>query len=240
MKRHLLILSTILLCLLAGSSQAHYPWMMVNKTKGKPTTATFYFEEAPRAGDGHYLDPFLKRGTVWIRTSADAEPTKFELKETKSPGKRWMEAKLPDYKALALDLNCKWGVYRYGKTDVLLHYYARSLDVKNSEEMAALAKAPHLKLNVIPKVGKDSVEIQVLWQGKPAKNAPIFVRGAQNLKANLRTDANGKASFKPKANGIVWFRAYVVEPNEKGTFEGKAYTEKRHHCSMTMSVRLGS
>ena len=141
-----------------------------------------YFEESPRAGDGFYLDPFIERGTTWIRTMEAAKPAKLPVAETKpEPKKRWLSCELPAGGPRSVDSYGKWGVYRYGQTDVLLHYYARYIDVSDHDDLHELSRAAQMALDIVPHDTDGGMELTVLWQGKPAAGRDVDVRGPQGL-----------------------------------------------------------
>lgn len=102
---------------------AHYLWVTISTKSGEHGTTNIYFEGG--AGDGQYLDPFVEHGKTWIRTVAKSKPVLLKTSDTKENGKRWLSASLTATAPRSVDSCGKWGVYKYGDTDVLLHYYAR-------------------------------------------------------------------------------------------------------------------
>ena len=108
----------------ASSAHAHYPWIKIDPAGGKQGTVQFFFEHGPKPGDGAYLDPFVERGQFWLASTGD-EAKQIELQDTKEGKLRWLQAELAAPAPRGIDLYTKWGVYRYGQTDTLLHYYAR-------------------------------------------------------------------------------------------------------------------
>ena len=107
------------LCGFTSVASAHYLWVSVDNKSGEQGAANIYFEEGPAPGDGGYLDPFVERGQSVIRTVASLQPAKLETTVATSPGKRWLTAKLPKAAPRSIDSYGMFGVYRYGKTDVL-------------------------------------------------------------------------------------------------------------------------
>ncbi len=193
------------------SAWAHYLWVTVDKKTDKPAVANLYFEGGPGAGNGKYLEPFIKHGVMWIRTLENGEPKKLKMEVAEKPKKRWLTAKLEKSSPVAIESYGKWGVYRYGKTDVLLHYNAKNLDVSNAEELSQFARAKHLSLDIVPKLGKDCVEVQVLWKDKPAGGRSVYIRGAGGFKKTVKTDKEGIARFEPKEAGRYTLRTNVEE-----------------------------
>ncbi len=231
---------SVVLCLLVLQSNAwaHYLWIAMEQKKGEQPVANLYFEEGPRPGDGHYLDPFIERGSTWIRTVESPKPEKLEMKEAKEKKNRWLSGTLSGSAPRSIDSYGKWGVYRYGKTDVLLHYYAKYLDLSAHEDLHELGHAKEQKLDIAPHDHGDAMNLTVIWDGKPASGRPVFVRGPKGFRETLKTDDKGRASFKPEAEGQYNMRTNVVLAGESGEFEGKAYQEVRHHATLTMNLPL--
>ncbi len=219
-----------------SSAAAHYLWVTVEKPNGDQAVTNIYFEGGPGPGDGQYLDPFVERGTTYVRTLESAEPTRVKMKDVTKDKKRWLTGNVPAAKNRSIDSYGKWGVYRYGKTDVLLHYYARRLDVSGQDGLKQLARAEKMDLDVVPQVDGKETTLKVLWQGKPAAGAPVYVRGPKGFKQNLKTDDKGMVSFETEAAGNYTFRTSVEEPDKSGTDDGKEYSKVRHSATLAMNL----
>ena len=139
--------------------------------------------------------------------------------------------------AASIDSYGKFGVYTYGKTEVLLHYYARMIDVKTHDDLHELARAEQMKLDIVPHDHGDELELTVFWQGKPAANRPVFVRGPQNLRKNLNTDANGELHLKIENPGQYMFRTNVEE-DKQGTDGDRRYDLIRHNGTLVITLPL--
>ena len=228
---------SIALGLQASPAPAHYLWIAVDQQTGEHGTANIFFEEGPAAGDGKYLDPFVERGTTWFRAGDSAKPRALKTTETSESGKRWLSAALPELSPRSIESYGLWGVYRYGETDVLLHYYARYVDVRNHDDLHELARAEQLALDIVPHTAPDgAIELRVLWNGKPAASRKIFVRGPNRFQQTLTTDDKGTASFQAEHKGQYLIRTNVDESDRSGVFEGKDYQLVRHHA--TLNLRL--
>jgi len=225
-------LAIALLLLLPGLAQAHYLWLSV-RSEGGARVADLVFEESPRPGDGGYLDPIVKRSKTWLRTGDRAEPQELEMEEIKQDGNRWLRGTLNVQGSVTVSSYVKWGVYRYGKTDTLLHYYAKNAAGKQS---APVARDEKLDLDMAVDFGKEKGEVQVFWKGKPAASRTVFVRGPKRTNHKLTTDEKGRAKFSHPGAGFYTFRTSVPKPDESGEFQDKQYTAVRHNATLT--VRL--
>jgi len=212
------------------SASAHYPWV---KVSGE--TANFYFEEGPAPGDGTYLDPFIKRGRMWVHTAAASEPAVVKMHEIKKGKTRWLNATVTKELPRSVDFYGLFGTYRYGKTDVLLHYYARHIAVKSRDQLPSLAKAPHLIFTLVPRIESGRAVFRAVYRGKPATGKRVIVQGP-GIRQDLTTDKNGEFRLKTVKPGTYRLRAYLVEAEKSGKFEGKAYEQTRHHSTLLLTL----
>lgn len=215
---------------------AHYLWVGVTSENGTET-ANVYFQEAPLPGPGKYLDPFVENCRAWVRVAGKKDATPLELKETKGDGTRWLSAPLTVEGSRSIESVGTYGVYRYGNTDVLLHYKAKHLDVADTEELNVLGRATELDLDVVPTWKDGKLTVTVLWKGEPAKKRTVKIRG-QKFHVNVQTDDAGVITFEPPNPGRYRFLTDVDFPRE-GEHEGKAYTLVRHHSSMSIELPVG-
>lgn len=225
----------LLFGILSSPAWSHYLWVSLDSKSGEHGTVNVYYEGGPGPGDGQYLDPFVQRGKTWIRVPGADGPAELKMKETKSPGKRWLSAPLTASGPRSIESYGKWGVYRYGKTDVLLHYYAKHLDVGSQEDLIKLGRAKQLHLDVVPQRVDDGAGFQVLWKGKPAAGRPVAVRGPGGFNAKLTTDKHGSVQFKPGGKGRYTLRT-SVEQKETGTDDGKDFQLIRHHGTVLVNL----
>ncbi|MDP7014332.1 MAG: hypothetical protein QGG36_00890 [Pirellulaceae bacterium] len=231
----------LLLCLLinviglTSAASAHYLWVTIDKKAGDHGVTNIYFEGG--AGDGQYLDPFLKAGKTWLRTVENTKPRLLKTTEAKAPNKRWLSAQLSQQGPRSIDSYGKWGVYRYGETDVLLHYYGRHLDVQTHEDLHELGRAELMNLDIVPHDAGADMKLTVLWKGQPVADRLVYVRGPQGFKKNAKTNAKGEMSFTLKGKGRYTFRTNV-EQKATGKDGEKSYSLIRHHATMVMQLPL--
>lgn len=232
-------MATILafLTALVSTASGHYLWVSVDGKSGGQGTVNVYFEEGPAPGDGGYLDPFVKNGKTWIRTVTNPKPESIEMKDTRKDKLRWLTAPAPTDTPRSVDSYGKFGVYRYGTTDVLLHYYARNVQVDSHDDLHELSRANHLDLDIVPHDREDGMELTILWKGKPAENRIVHVRGPNKFQENPKTDAKGKVRFAIKDPGGYLFRTNVEE-SIAGKEDDREYSLIRHHATMQIVLPL--
>jgi hypothetical protein len=239
------VLSRIAICVIclacASTASAHYLWLSIDKDSGDHGTMNLYFEEGPWPRDGQYLGPFMERGKAWLRLASEPKSSEIELAEQKNEKKnqRWLNSALQKGGPRAVESYGKWGVYRYGKTDILLHYYAKYIDVPTANHVAAVGTSDNLKLDVRPTWSDGELTLQVDWGGTPAVGRTIYVRGPAGFKQNLKTDSEGVAKLQPDKEGRYFMRTYVEE-DRAGKDGGKEYQKIRHHSSLTINLPFGA
>jgi hypothetical protein len=218
--------------LFASAAEAHYPFFAIDPTAGDKGTVNLYFEEAAKPGTGEYLDPFLKDGSYWIRTP-DGVPTPLKMQEVLKGANRWMAVALETARPRSIEGYCKWGVYRGN----LLHYYTKHIDAATPEQMKALSRSEKLKFDLVPQVAGDTVEVQVLWQGKPKTGQDVTIFGP-GLRVTEKSDAEGMVRFKPAKPGLYAMRTAFVEPDIAGKDNNQDYKGVRQTATMTLNLPL--
>lgn len=227
----------ILLCCSAPQAFAHYLWVALDSDDDQRGTAVIYFEESPAPGDGHYLDHFTESGKVCFRTVEQIEPEQVKITDVHKGAKRWLTAPVPGEAPRDVSMYGKFGVYQYGQTNVLLHYYARNLDVQTHEDLHELARAEHMDLDIVVHDSEGTVELRVLWKGKSAADRMVYIRGPEQFRKNVKTDRFGRVSFPLIAAGKYTFRTSVEEATP-GTENGEDYSLIRHNATLIMRLPL--
>ena len=222
---------------LTPAAWSHYLWVSADQLKGEGQVVNLCFEEAPAPGDGHYLDHFIGSSSTTIRTLTHPKPKEIILTELKQKDKRWLQSPLTQTHPKSIDSYGKFGVYAYGKTKVLLHYYARHLDVRSHEALHELGRAEHMNLDLVPHDSEDEVELTLLWKGKPIAERMVFIRGPGGFKKNISTDALGHVTFSPEKDGRYRFRS-SVEESIPGEEDGEKYDFIRHNITLLMDLPL--
>lgn len=241
MNQHRLILGLLTLALAACDERAlaHYLWVVPGDTQDGERVANIYFEESPKPGDGHYLDHFLGSSDVWIRTLEDPSPAPKKASEVAKDKNRWMQVPLPDASEYSIDSYGKFGVYEYGKTKVLLHYYARTLELASHDAIHELGRAEQMDLDLVPHDVGQQLEVKLLWEGKPVPDRMVFVRGPNGLRRNTKTDSRGRILLQVENAGDYTFRSSVELPTQ-GEDDGEAYELVRHNITLLMKLPFGA
>lgn len=237
MSKKVLLASLMTVGCLVSTASAHYLWVFINQEPGKQATANVYFEEQPNPGDGHYLDPFVQDGKTWVRTVKDLKPQLLPVKEVTAPKQRWLSAPLNQATPRSIDSYGKWGVYTYGDKEILLHYYARAIDVTSHKDLHELARAEQMDLDIVAHAEGHTIQATLLWKGKPAAKRTVYLRGPKGLKQSLTTNDQGRVSFEAEAAGHYTIRSNVEE-NKQGTDGDKPYDLIRHNATLVLTLPL--
>ncbi|MFT5524383.1 MAG: hypothetical protein ACI9HK_002336, partial [Pirellulaceae bacterium] len=225
-KQWLLAAAVTILGMISVAS-AHYLWVGIDSRGGDHGIANIYFEEGPAPGDGSYLDPFVAAGKTWIRTVAEPQAKLLDVKEINEVKKRWLQAQLTAEAPRSIDSYGKFGVYRYGQTDVLLHYYARNLNVTTHEDLHELSRSEQLDLDIVPHDHGKDIQLTVLWKGEPAVDRMMYIRGPKGFRKNVKTNDKGQVEFPIENPGQFLFRTFV-EVHTPGKDDGKDYAFVLH------------
>ncbi len=228
-------LAAIACLCVAVTANAHYLWISVDREPAESAGTNIYFEESPQPGDGSYMDHFLGKSDVWIRTIEEPDPAPIQAEEVKQGNKRWMRVALPMAGEYSVDAYGKFGVYAYGQTKVLLHYYARSLSVTSHDAMHELGRAEQMELDLVPHDVGNQFEFTLLWKGKPVEDRMVFVRGDKGFRKNIKTDASGRIKLERPATGTLTLRSSVEFPTP-GMDDGESYERIRHNITLVMPV----
>lgn len=228
----------IILALLSSVASAHYLWVAIDDKAGDHGTAKIYFEHSAAAGDGHYLDHFTTGSQTWIRTTTQKKPQTISLEDTKSGEKRWLQAALENPGPRSIDMHAKFGVYFYGKTPVLLHYYGRRLDVNSAKELDQLARSQQMDFDLVPIWEDGHLTITVLWKGEPVVDQEVAIFGPKKFSQKPKTDENGQVRFTATEPGQYRIRS-LAEVHTAGTDDdGQKYEFIRHNGTLILDLPL--
>jgi uncharacterized GH25 family protein len=228
----------LILALCSSIASAHYLWVVIDDKEGDHGTTKIYFEHSAAAGDGHYLDHFTTGSQTWIRTTKQKEPQPISLKDTKSGEKRWLQAALEEPGPRSVDMHAKFGVYFYGKTPVLLHYYGRRLDVNSVKELNQLARSKQMDFDMVPQWEEGHLTLTVLWKGEPVVDQEVVIFGPNKFLQKPKTDDKGQVRFTAADPGQYRIRSLAEEHDPGTDDDGQKYNLIRHSGSLILDLPL--
>jgi len=233
--KQLLALGFFLLATL--SAEAHFIWLLppqrVPATVGDQAQMIFSDNLQP---DGSVDIAKIKQTRLFVR-SGKGEYTTAKIEA----GKDFYRV-IPEAKTKGLILVggvCQYGVVTRGKGDpFLLMYYPQTLwpvEILRDELPTWHFKSTGKQaLEIVP---TESLDLKVLWQGKPAANLEVTLLVAGlDKKVERKTDESGQVKLEePKAGGYYGVLVKKVE-SKGGKLNDKAYKEIRHYATFTLIV----
>ncbi len=248
LRQQVLATACLLWAVAVPLAQAHYLWVSIGSKKADQNqadqnqadqnqadqgTVQVVFEETPRPGDGFYLDPFVAGCQTWVRGLNSQEIQPVKLSEVKEGDLRWLAGPLKVESPRSVESYGKFGVYRYGKVDALLYYYAKTLQVAKSDQMQKLSKSPKLDLDLVPLPVGDQLQLTVLWKGQPVSDVQVHVVGPKQ-RQKLSTNTSGQVQWEAVSGTRYFVRATLIDQDSAGVEGGKEYQQVRHSATLIM------
>ena len=216
-----LIIATLLV---STSVMAHSLWVLAEGER-----IEVVFEHSMNPGEGAYNQDILAKGETWVRTPGSGKH-RVELSEVGPKDGRYMVGTTDRQAPRSVEHYCLFGIYQ-GRLD---YFYGKYLDVGSPAELSSLAAAEGHTIDIVLKALRDSLEVRVLWEGRPLEGHRIAVIDPTGKETKLRTGDDGVLRFQPKEPGCYGFWSVVVDDENKGVHEGVRYTGAMH--SATASV----
>ncbi|MBX9789571.1 MAG: DUF3386 family protein [Pirellulales bacterium] len=217
----------------AAPAAAHFVWITTLPAEGDALAAHVWFSETAEPGSARLISK-IAHTEAWARTPASPQAEKLSLKPITDDVGGALVGLVGDKPPLAVEAVCRYGVFSRGDRALLLNYYARHLEVRTAAELAALARAEKLDLDIVPQFNGDQATLSVLWKGKPAVGAEVVVHLPGGGEQELMTDDKGLVNFDATRAGSYALRAKFVEPNSAGEHDGNAYAEAWHVTTLTL------
>lgn len=228
------ILVTCVLPFLSPSAEAHFVWINVSAEAPQASTAKLTFGESTDPGEAHLVDKVAKT-KLWRRELGGA-PQELALTKAIDGEQGWFAAPLGQSGPCSVEAYCDYGVFAREGKQFLLQYYAKHLVVASAKDLAALARAEKLTLDVVPHLVPQGLELHVLFNGKPASEAQVVAIGPDGEEQTLQVDKDGKALIEGSAEKTHAIRAGLVEAGRSGSRDGKDYNEVRHYSTLTLKL----
>jgi N-acetylneuraminic acid mutarotase len=211
-------------------------WLNIVPVEGQPQ-AFLYFGEGPEDVAYHLPEP-LAEARIWRRTS-DGRREALVSEKVETDDHIGLMAPLPDGKPCVLESAQQYGLYE----DWLLTYYAKHVHAASNDQLAAAGPSKELKLDIVPRAvapsdsaadkQSDSLELTVLWDGKPLADAKVDIAVGDADAVEMQTDENGKITIQPAGGGLVAVLANYRDPSAAGELDGKKYSVAAHYITLT-------
>lgn len=193
------------------------------------------FEHSMQPGEGNYNDDIASCGKTWVRTS-DGKTAPVSIAKAGEPGAAYLSGKTAVTQGpRSVEFSCVFGIYK-GRMD---YFYGRYLDVANAAEMAKLARAKDLPIDIVPSIAGDTMTFEVVYEGESLANHRVAIIAPDGSESKFRTDAKGKLSYKPTMPGVYGVWSVRLDDEITGEHKGVAYTGNMHATSLTFDWPLG-
>ncbi|MBI1902029.1 MAG: DUF3386 family protein [Planctomycetia bacterium] len=216
----------------ASPARAHFIWVVLESKSDGAATAHVYFSETPSPGEAHLVDR-AARAKVFLRESGGkGAPVELKAATQGDVGELCCEVKPAG--AACLEATCKYGVITRGEKSSLLHYYAKCLEYSPAA-LRDLGRSESLPLDIVPHAKGQGLELEVLWQGKPAAGSQVVVIDPSGESSELKAGDDGRVTIETLRPGKYAARARVVV-DKPGTDDGEEYAQELHYSTLVLVV----
>jgi hypothetical protein len=211
---------------------AHNLWVIGDAKKNGDGTVHLYFEHWVGPGDGAYNGPIIARGKTWIR-KLQGDSTLIPMNEVVEKDTRYLVGNGGlTSGSYAIDHTSLYGIY-HGQLDF---FHGRYIEVKNADDLSALANSPHLPVQIVPIFTEKGILLRVMYFSLPYPKAPIWIVQADGKEENFTADNKGEFLLGPVKSGIYHVNTRIVEKEPAGAFQYEAYKGVMHGSTLTLSV----
>jgi N-acetylneuraminic acid mutarotase/uncharacterized GH25 family protein len=226
--RIVLSVAAILLGFALGTSaEAHFLWLKSEPQDGKPQAMLFFGESAQ--DEAHHFPDKLDGTTIW-RRGADGQRTEVAATKVDNDDRVAYVGTLTSDEPCVLETSAQYGLY----SNWLLTYYTKHVHASSNDQLAVAGASPELKMEIVPRAVDESLELTVLWDGKPRADASVSVKVADGEAKELKTDEKGQVTLKPTGEGLVAVVANFVDETAKGELNGKPYAAVASYATLTL------
>jgi hypothetical protein len=231
--RFCLLLAALAAMLMAqAAASAHFVWVAVEKDSGGQPTVNVWFSELAEPDSADLLDRIAKVN-VWSRTASGAGPQITLTKKIAGGGGALVGPAPAGASAISAHIN--YGVLTRREQTFLLHYHAKYLDA-SAQNLKAIARDEKLDFDIVPTLSASGATLEVLFRGKPAKEAEVVILDPTTEETTTKTDAAGRVSLKGLKAGLYSIRAKWVV-TEAGKERDKEYPQVNHYSTLALRVK---
>lgn len=210
-------------------AQAHHIWILPQQPDCE--TARVVFSDYLRPDKPEFLDK-IAHTRLWSRDDAGREAAISWRKDGDA-----FSLDVSDPKIQTLGGECIYGIETYDHREwkrvapYLLVYYPKVM-LSRAKDGTPWDK---LALEIVPTFAGNEVRLQVLFRGKPAPQAELFVHPLTGTRESLRTNEQGVIQVPLKSEGLYGFRTRYLE-SKVGEHAKQDYGEVRHYASLVLPV----
>ena len=213
--------------------EAHMLWTKRILIDNKPHAFLFFGESA--LDEAYHMPESLADSKVWLR-AANGKRRELATKPLETFDRIGLVAPLGDDESCVLEASERYGVYG----TALLSYAAKYAHANSAKELNTAGPSKELKLDIVPHVVADRLELAVLWNGEPLAGAKVSLRVGDDEEAiEKTTDEKGRVTFKPQGKGTVSILTSRMDESQSGELTGKPYDHSLQYTSLTIDWPAG-
>ncbi|MCH2183484.1 MAG: hypothetical protein MK108_15910 [Mariniblastus sp.] len=206
-----------------ASTYAHFIWVY----KANDGTVKIVFGEGLAPDQDQFLAGLSRMKVHAIHADGNCQPISPERKKDDTEG--WFEiATLQP--GCSLDVDCLYGMFGRGETQMLLNYGAKYIDFHPDQPAASSGKLP---LDIAPSMVDGQLVLTALFNGKPAADVELSIYQLETDVLTETTSKDGRVTAVVPARYVVRAKHTVADAGE---FEGNSYDEKRYYCTLVLDV----
>lgn len=132
-------------------------------------------------------------------------------------------------------LNHTYGVMTRGDETFQLRYHAKAYSKTDPRVWTAVDQPAALPLEITPRLVGEEIQLEVLWQGKPAGEIALTIEaeGMDNIEGT--TNDRGLFSTKLPTGKTISIRAKHTEATA-GEQDGKSFASIRHYATLSLMI----
>jgi hypothetical protein len=219
---------SLVLAALATPCSAHFLWLKSINHDGKPHAYLHFGENV--ADEAYHFPEKLAKIKLWQR-GADGQRAELKTTPLETDEQIGLISPLSDEQPCVLETTQQYGIYGAG----LLVYYAKHPRASSDEELNAAGRSIELKLDIVPRIKGDELELTTLWDGKPLAGATVTISNGDDETIEKKSGDDGKVTVTLKSGGVIGVLANYVEEDASGDLDGKPYKSVMHYSSLTFN-----
>jgi len=225
---HTGIFTLLLQLLFVPHCFGHFLWVKTIDHQDQPHALLFFGENA--VDEAYHLPDRLAHTNIWLRN--ETSRTKLTTQRLETAERIGLIAPLTAPLPYVLEATQQYGIYG----NSLLHYHAKHIRANSANQLNSLAVSADLKLDLVPRLKKESLELTVMWNGKPLPTAELRYSVGNSEAVKAAADKHGRAVLQTEGEGIIAVLANHLDKEPTGQIEGKTYNGVLHFASLTLEL----
>jgi N-acetylneuraminic acid mutarotase/uncharacterized GH25 family protein len=209
------------------AAHAHFLWVKTLDLDGRPH-AYVLFGETP-SDEAYHMPEGLLKTKVYSRTKDNKKRAELTTKSLETEDRVGLVAPLKTDDACVLEATQTYGIYH----GTLLTYYAKHVHAESPKELNAAGHSKEHRLDIVPQLDGDKLQVTVTWDGKPLEGSKVSTRVGDEEAVDGKTDKDGRVEVKLEGEGLVSVLANHTDKSATGKHADEEYKGVMHYSSLT-------